>query len=133
MVRDEHGQRVPLEMVSWAVHALHLDSLEEEGAHAAHLALLLHEDFEVLVDDGHSQQDSSSRSKNGVFIFHFKSNLKVTEFDALKIYKSKWSFGIIKNRTKKKVGIQASLLSYLELLLISFYILSKKYEIKAFK
>ena len=37
--------------------------LEEEGAHGAHLWLLLDEDLEVLVDDGDGQQNTSSRSK----------------------------------------------------------------------
>ena len=38
-------------------------NLEEECPHAAHLGLLLDEDLKVLVDDGHSQQDSGSGSK----------------------------------------------------------------------
>ena len=38
--------------------------LEEQGSHAAHLGLLLDEDLEVLVDDGHSQQDTGARSNS---------------------------------------------------------------------
>jgi len=38
-----------------------VSALEEKGSHAAHLRLLLDEDLEVLVDDGHSQQDSGAR------------------------------------------------------------------------
>ena len=34
---------------------------EQQGPHAADLALLLHEDLEVLVDDGDRQQDPGSR------------------------------------------------------------------------
>lgn len=34
---------------------------EEQGPHAADLALLLHEDLKVLVDDGDREQDPSSR------------------------------------------------------------------------
>jgi hypothetical protein len=37
--------------------------LEEQGSHAAHLGLLLDEDLEILVDDGHSQQDTGARSE----------------------------------------------------------------------
>ena len=38
------------------------DGLEENGAHATHLALFLDEDLKVLVDDGHSKQNTRSRS-----------------------------------------------------------------------
>lgn len=36
--------------------------LEEQCSHASHFALLLHKDFKVLVDDGHSQEDSCTRT-----------------------------------------------------------------------
>lgn len=35
-------------------------NLKEQRAHASHLVLLLHEDLEVLVDDGHGQQDTGA-------------------------------------------------------------------------
>ena len=45
-------------------------NLKEECPHAAHLGLLLDEDLKVLVDDGHSQQDSGSGSKiNKVLVY----------------------------------------------------------------
>lgn len=36
--------------------------LEEQRSHAAHFALLLYEDLKVLVDDGHGQEDTSTRT-----------------------------------------------------------------------
>jgi len=38
--------------------------LEEQGSHAAHLGLLFHKDLKVLVDNGHSQQNTGSRSNS---------------------------------------------------------------------
>ena len=38
-------------------------SLEKKGSHWAEFALLLDKDLEVLVDNGHSQQDTSTRSE----------------------------------------------------------------------
>lgn len=32
--------------------------LEEQSSHAAHLTLFLDEDLKVLIDDGHSQEDT---------------------------------------------------------------------------
>ena len=42
--------------------------LEEQGAHTAHLTLLLDEDLEVLVDDCDGQKDSSARSAITIMI-----------------------------------------------------------------
>lgn len=36
--------------------------LEEDGTHTTHFTLLLHEDLKVLIDNGDSEQNSSSRS-----------------------------------------------------------------------
>lgn len=44
--------------------------LEEQCSHAAHFALLLHKDFKVLVDDGHSQEDSCPRTNGPQEVSH---------------------------------------------------------------
>lgn len=44
--------------------------LEEQSSHAAHFALLLHKDFKVLVDDGHSQEDSRTRTNGTQEVSH---------------------------------------------------------------
>lgn len=44
--------------------------LEEQRSHAAHFALLLHKDFKVLVDDGHSQEDSRTRTNGAQEVSH---------------------------------------------------------------
>lgn len=47
-------------------------SLEEQRSHAAHFALLLHEDLKVLVDDGHSQEDSCTRTNRTQEVSHHR-------------------------------------------------------------
>lgn len=44
--------------------------LEEQCSHAAHFALLLHKDLKVLVDNGHSQEDSCTRTNGTQEIGH---------------------------------------------------------------
>ena len=44
--------------------------LEEEGSDTAGLGLLLHEDLEVLVDDGDSQQDARPRPDGAQQVRH---------------------------------------------------------------
>ena len=44
--------------------------LEEQCAHTAHFTLLLHKDLKVLVDDGHSQEDSCTRTDRTQEICH---------------------------------------------------------------
>lgn len=44
--------------------------LEEQCSHAAHFALLLYKDLKVLVDDGHSQEDSCTRTDGTQKISH---------------------------------------------------------------
>lgn len=44
--------------------------LEEQCSHAAHFALLLHKDFEVLVDDCDSQEDSCTRTDGTQEVSH---------------------------------------------------------------
>lgn len=46
--------------------------LEEQRSHAAHFALLLHEDLKVLVDDGHSQEDSRTRTDRTQEVSHHR-------------------------------------------------------------
>lgn len=46
--------------------------LEEQCSHAAHFALLLHKDFKVLVDDGHSQEDSRARTNCTQKVGHYR-------------------------------------------------------------
>lgn len=45
-------------------------SLEEQRSHAAHLALLLHKDLKVLVDDGDGQQDPRPRADGAQEVGH---------------------------------------------------------------
>lgn len=47
-------------------------SLEEQRSHAAHFALLLDEDLKVLVDDGHSQEDSRTRTDRTQKVGHHR-------------------------------------------------------------
>lgn len=47
-------------------------SLEEQRSHAAHFALLLYEDLKVLVDDGHSQEDSRTRADRTQEVGHHR-------------------------------------------------------------
>ena len=54
----------PLQSLIYLVY--HPQHLEEQRTHAAHLWLLLDEDLEVLIDDGDSQQDTSSRPETHI-------------------------------------------------------------------
>lgn len=44
--------------------------LEQQRCHAAHFALLLYKDFKVLVDDGHGQEDSGTRTNRTQEVSH---------------------------------------------------------------
>lgn len=45
--------------------------LEQQRCHAAHFALLLYKDFKVLVDDGHGQEDSGTRTNRTQEVRHY--------------------------------------------------------------
>lgn len=45
--------------------------LKQQRCHAAHFALLLYEDFKVLVDDGHGQEDSGTRTDRTQEVSHY--------------------------------------------------------------
>lgn len=45
--------------------------LEQQRRHAAHFALLLYKDFKVLVDDGHGQEDSRTRTNGAQEVSHY--------------------------------------------------------------
>lgn len=46
--------------------------LEQQCCHASHFALLLYKDFKVLVDDGHSQEDSRTRANRPQEVSHYR-------------------------------------------------------------
>lgn len=46
--------------------------LEQQRCHAAHFALLLYKDFKVLVDDGHGQEDSGTRTDSAQEVGHYR-------------------------------------------------------------
>lgn len=57
----------------WTLHIRRVGvSLEEQRSHAAHFALLFHEDLKVLVDDGHSQEDSCTRTDRAQEVGHHR-------------------------------------------------------------
>lgn len=45
--------------------------LEQQRCHAAHFALLFYKDFKVLVDDGHGQEDSGTRTNGTQEVSHY--------------------------------------------------------------
>lgn len=46
--------------------------LEQQRRHAAHFALLLYKDFKVLVDNGHGQEDSGTRTNRTQEVGHYR-------------------------------------------------------------
>lgn len=46
--------------------------LEQQRCHAADFALLLYKDFKVLVDDGHGQEDSGTRTNRTQEVSHHR-------------------------------------------------------------